>query len=140
MAQTVTLGLSDETLQRYQRGATAAHKQLAECLAERLMDAVPPLPDDLPSPLREALREIERLDDAALWQIAQSQLPPARQRLHSRLLAKQSHRPLTARETDLLRGIGAEARLLTLKKAHAYMLLRWRGHTLPSLAALSQPG
>ena len=56
MAQTVTLELSDETLQRYQRGATAAHKQLAEFLAERLMDAVPPLPDDLPSPLREALQ------------------------------------------------------------------------------------
>jgi hypothetical protein len=52
MAQTVTLQLSDETLQRYQRGATAARKLLEEFLIERLIEAVPPLADDLPSPLK----------------------------------------------------------------------------------------
>lgn len=49
MTQTVTLQLPGETLQRYQRDAAVAHKALEEFLAERLIEAVPPLADDLPS-------------------------------------------------------------------------------------------
>src|SRR6266571_2382256 len=124
MAQTVTLHLSDETLQRYQRGATAAR--------ERLLEAVPPVAGDLPSPLQEELQILERLDDDTLWQVACSQLPPARQRLYSRLLRKNSQGTLTAPEQDMLQTLGEQARLLTLKAAHAYMLLKWRGHRLPS--------
>jgi hypothetical protein len=37
MAQTVTLQLSNETLQRYRREATAARKLLEEFLIERLL-------------------------------------------------------------------------------------------------------
>jgi hypothetical protein len=66
MAQTVTLQLPDETLQRYRRGATAARKLLEEFLIERLMEVVPPLADDLPSPLHEELKTLEQFDDDAL--------------------------------------------------------------------------
>jgi hypothetical protein len=55
MAQSVTLFLPEETLQRYRRGATAARKLLEEFLVECLLETVPPLADDLPSPLREEL-------------------------------------------------------------------------------------
>lgn len=132
MAKTVTLQLPDETLQRYRQGASAARKGLEEFLAERLVEAVPPLAGDLPSPLREELKELENLDDEALWRVAQSQLPPTRQRLYSRLLAKNSQGTITAREKEMLHALGEEARRLTLKKAHAYMLLKWRGHHIPS--------
>ena len=63
MAQSVTLHLPEETLQRYQRGATAARKLLEVFLVERLLETVPPLADDLPSPLREELQALEHLDD-----------------------------------------------------------------------------
>lgn len=56
MAQTVTLHLPDEMLRRYQQGASAARKQLEEFLVERLLEAVPPLAADVPSPLGEELR------------------------------------------------------------------------------------
>jgi hypothetical protein len=140
MAQTVTLQLSDEALQRYRRGATAAHKLLEEFLIERLMEAVPPLADDLPSPLHEELKVLEQLDDDALWQVARSKLPPARQRQYSRLLAKNSQGTLTEQEQETLHTLGEQARLLTLKAAHAYMLLKWRGHHIPSPEALQRPG
>ena len=136
MAQTVTLHLPDETLQRYQQGASAARKGLEVFLIERLLEAVPPLAADLPSPLCEALRHLEELDDDALWKVVRSQLPPARQRLYSRLLTKQSQGTITAREQATLHTLGEEGRLLTLQKAHAAMLLRWRGHSLPSPEAL----
>ena len=132
MSETVSLQLPDETLQRYRRGARAARKLLEEFLVERLSEAVPPLAEDLPSPLQEELKRLEELDDTALWKVIRSQLPIARQRQYSRLLTKQSEGTLTAQEKEKLHMLGDEARLLTLKKAHAAMLLQWRGHSLPA--------
>jgi len=109
-----------------------------EFLAERLMEAVPSLAGDLPSPLREEVKALENLDDEALWRAAQSQLPPACQRLYSRLLAKNSAGTITAHERETLHALGEEARRLTLKKAHAYMLLKWRGHHIPSREELKK--
>jgi hypothetical protein len=140
MAQMVTLQLPDETLQRCQRGATAARKLLEEFLVERLMEAVPPLADDLPSPLYEELEALEQLDNDTLWQVARSRLSPALQRQYSRLLTKNSQGTITAQEQETLRTLGEQARLLTLKTAHAYMLLKWRGHRVPSPEELQRSG
>ncbi|MBI4787110.1 MAG: hypothetical protein HY782_08705 [Chloroflexi bacterium] len=132
MPQTVTIQLPEETLVRYQRGARAARKVLEEFLVERLKDVAPPLADTLPSPLREELRELETTDDQTLWSIAHSQLPPNRQRLYNRLLRKNSQGTITVQEKHKLTVLGDEARRLTLKKAHAYLLLKWRGHSVPA--------
>ena len=139
MAQTITLQLPDEVVQRCQQGATAAHKLLEEFLVDRLMEALPPSADAVPSPLREELRALELLEDEALWQMAQSRLSPAHQCLYSRLLTKQSQGTITAQEKNTLQALGDEARLLTLKKAHASLVLRWRGHRIPTPAALQKP-
>ena len=132
MPQTVTLQLPEETLRRYQRGAKAAHKVLEEFLIERLADIAPPLVETLPSPLREELKDLETLDNPALMEVAQSRLPLARQRVYSRLLRKNSQATLSVHERNKLYELGEEARRLTLKKAHACMLLKWRGHAIPS--------
>ncbi|MFQ5342869.1 MAG: hypothetical protein ACE5F6_15125 [Anaerolineae bacterium] len=136
MAQTVTLQLPDKTLERYQRGAAAARKVLEEFIAERLEEAAPPSIEGLPFPLSEEMKTMEELDDAALWRMARSQLPPDRQRLYSRLLTEKSQGTLTPQAEKTLNSLGEEARRLTLKKAHAYMLLKWRGHNIPSREAL----
>lgn len=140
MSETISLQLPDETLQRYRRGAHAARKILEEFLVERLSEALPPLAEDLPSPFDEELKRLEELDDEALWKVLRSQLPVTRQRQYSRLLNKQSEEILNRQEKDRLHTLGDEARLLTLKKAHAAMLLQWRGHTLPPPEELSESG
>lgn len=94
---------------------------------------------DLPSPLHEELEALENLDDRALWKVAQSRLPPAHQRLYSRLLQKNSQGTIMVPEKKKLHTLGEEARRLTLKKAHAYMLLKWRGHYIPSPEELQRP-
>jgi hypothetical protein len=96
------------------------------------------LADDLPSPLQDELKTLEHLDDDALWQVAQRQLPPTRQRLYSHLLAKQTQRPLTVPEHEKLHALGEQARLLTLQAAHAYMVLKWRGHRIPTLKEMQR--
>ena len=55
--------------------------------------------------------------------------PPARgrKRLHRRLLDKNAAGTITACEREKLAFLGEEARQLTLKKAHPYLLLKWRG-------------
>lgn len=139
MAQTITLHLPDETVHRYRRGAASARKLLEEFLIERLSNAAPPLTDDLPSPLREELEALDDLDDDALRELAWRNLSPERQRTYSRLLHKNSQGALGTRGQETLHTIGEEARRLTLTRAHACMLLQWRGHSLPSPAELQRP-
>ncbi len=132
MPETITLELPDEAVQRYRHGATVAHKKLEEFLVERLVEAPLPLADDLPPPLDEVLRALETLNDDALWEVAQSQLSLDQQDLYEALLQKNSEGNIIAAEEEILHALGQQARRLTLKKAHAYMLLKWRGHTIPS--------
>ena len=124
MAESVTVQLPQEALQRFRRGAGAAGKPLEEFLADRLMDAVPPLSEDIPRSLREELDALEQLDEPVLREVAESRLPTARQDLYSRLLTKNSAGTITAGERKKLEALGEEARRLTLKKAHAYLLLK----------------
>ena len=133
MQQTVTLQLSEEMMRRIRRGAAVAHKPLEQFMTERLLESVPPLADELPSDVRTELERLETLDNDALWQIVQSQLSTTDQRKYDELLAKNRQGVLTAVEQETLHRLGDEARRLTLKKAHAFLLLRWRGQnpTLP---------
>ncbi|MCP4360817.1 MAG: hypothetical protein GY796_22650 [Chloroflexi bacterium] len=133
MAQTVTLKLPDEMLQRYQRGANIARKALEEFIVERLDDTDLPLADNLPTHLQVELGELEKLDDDTLWEIAESQLPDNLQKEYDDILAQKHERALTSHEENQLHKLGEEARRLTLKKSHAYMLLKWRGNTIPTL-------
>lgn len=138
MSQAITVRLPEETLERFRHGAGAARKPLAQFLVDRLVETVPPSVENLPSALREELRTLERLDDRALWRLAQSRVPADRQRRYSQLLAKNASGTLTAREQSQLEALGDEARRLTLKKAHAYLVLKWRGHAIPSRGELER--
>lgn len=123
MTDTITLSLPDDTLQRYQRGANAARKPLEEFLAERLEEAKPPLPGDLPFPFNEDLAVLETLDDQSLKQVAYSHLSASDQELYDELLEKNSTGTITSAELKTLQTLGDKARRLTLMKAHAFMLL-----------------
>ncbi len=132
MAESVTVPLPREALQRLRRGAGAAGKSLEQFLADRLLEAVPPLPDDVPTALRDELDAMEQMDDDTLREVAESQLPPSQQRMYSKLLSKNAAGTISSRESEKLAMLGEEARRLTLKKAHVYRLLKWRGVQIPS--------
>jgi hypothetical protein len=138
MGEAITVHLPEETLHRYRWGAAAARKPLEEFLADRLVDSAPPAVSDAPALWREELETMAELDDETLWEIARSQLPSTRQRTYSRLLHKNSQGTLTEREQETLRKLGDEARVLTLKKAQAYLLLKWRGHRIPTRGELQR--
>lgn len=128
MSQTIVLRLPDDIAQRYQRGAEVAQKKLDEFVVERLKDAAPLLAEDAPLPLREEMEALENLDDQGLWKVTRARLNHSKQRRYSQLLLKNSEGTIGQEELQEMRLLGEEARLMTLRKAHAFMLLRWRGH------------
>lgn len=132
MAESVTLYLPEDMLERYRHSAEVAGKHLDEFLVDRLAEVVPPGTDDLPDSLGDELKALEKLDDQGLWQVAQCGISDEKQDEYDRLLAKQSEEALSTGERERLDELGEEARRLTVKKAHAFMLLKWRGHRLAS--------
>ena len=94
---------------------------------------LPPSVDDMPAELREDLRTLQTLDDDALWAVARSKLDPAQQAQLEALLTRNSAGTLTEVEREKLTRLGEKTDQLTLRKAQAYALLRWRGFPLPSL-------
>jgi hypothetical protein len=129
--QTLTLQLPEDILQHYQRGAMAARKPLEDFITDRLVETPLPLNTTLPAPVEAKLKAMEALADESLWEIAKRRLPPPQQRHYNRLLSKNVQGTITEAEKKFLQALGDEARLLTLEKAHAFMLLKWRGHSLP---------
>ena len=138
MPQAVTLYLPDETLQRYRRGAAVARMDLDAFIAERLAETTPPLADDLPDSMRAELRSLEDGDDQALREAAQCRLSSEQQAEYDRLTSEHTDGALAADEEQRLRELGDAARRLTLKRSHALMLLKWRGHAIVSRQELQR--
>lgn len=138
MAQSVTLELPEEMLQRYQQSAAAARKSLETFMIDRLGEAIPSLAMEEASSQNEELAALEALDDKALWMIAKSHLSSRQQKRYDDLLERNRQGTLNAEETRLLHELGEAARRLTLKKAHAYMLLKWRGHAIPTPSGIAR--
>jgi hypothetical protein len=88
--------------------------------------------DDAPAKFQAALAEMDRLDDAALWAIAQSRKTEAELIRYDELLEKNERDTLSEAERLELAGLRGEADLFMLRKAHAAALLRWRGHPVPN--------
>jgi len=135
MGQTVTLDLPDTIFLPAQRMAKATRRPVAEVLVGALEASLPPL-DGLSPGLIEDLVELEILDDDALSRVMWSQVPPDKQRSLNRLLRKNKTGKLTESERATVAELQGEADRIMLRKARAAVLLRFRGHRLPTLAEL----
>ena len=135
MTQTVTLELPDTIYQTAQRMAEATKRSLAELLVRALKASLPPL-EGLPQALFAELVNLEKLDDETLSHVMLAQVPATQQRKLNRLLQKNKSGKLTESERMELATLQNEADRVMLRKARAAVLLRFRGHRLPTLAEL----
>ena len=134
MTQSITLELPDAVWKRYKQGALAAGQVVEQFITNRLVESPLPLGNDHYSDLDK----LEVLDDDTLWTMTELTLPAHKQRLYEQLLTQNRVESLSQQDEQLLHQLGDEARFLALQKAHAYMILKWRGYKLPSLEELSQ--
>jgi hypothetical protein len=136
MAQTVTLKLPEEIYECLKRAAEALQQPIETVLVQVVQAGLPPSVDDVPPEYREEFQAMARLSDQELWDVAQSTLPKAKQLQLSRLLRKNEAGTLSEKEHRKLEALHREADLITLRKAHAYALLKWRNRRIPTLDEL----
>lgn len=137
--RTMTLNLPEQLYVHLVDQARAAARSVDDLIVEALTRATPtPVEDDLPSTLRVELKAMEVLSDEALWVIAQSQMNEDKVALYDLLLERKQTGELTPAGQELLDDLRNQADFLMVRKAHAYALLKSRGHRLPSLNELRQ--
>ncbi len=82
---------------------------------------------------------MSRLSDSSLWNIAGGTMNPDKVALYDVLLERLQDHTLTPEGREWLARLREEADTLMLCKAHAYALLKSRGHALPPLHEFHPP-
>ena len=131
-----TIQIPETLYRRLERLAQLTRRPVEELVTRALEASMPPLPENLPDSMRVDLLALEHLSDDELWRVARSAVSPEQSARHGELLAKNSAGVLDKSERALLAQLRQEADALMLRKAYAYVLLKWRGHRLPTLAQL----
>lgn len=131
--QTVTLELPETVYQSAQRLARASHKSLESILQAGIAHALPPLDDVTPEEAHQ-LAQLALLDDATLWQQARLTMNGEQSRVLQDLLDRQGEGELTTRQRAQLERLMQVYGELTVRKAHAYLLLARRGYRVPPQA------
>jgi hypothetical protein len=133
--QAITVELPEEVYRHVKRAAEGMKRPVERVLASIVQGATPSL-EKVPAQYHPDLESLETLGDEELRKIAESRIPAEHQRRFERLLEHSQSGELTAREQQTLTRLRNEADRLTLRKSYAYLLLKYRGHRIPSLAEL----
>jgi len=134
--QTLTISLPEKIYRRLKHAAASAGRSVHELAAQSVQETLPPLFDVIPAPYRQDLRTLEKLSDEKLKVIAHGNVEVKLQKQLHRLLLKNSAGILTTSERKALAALRSSADLVMLRKAYAFLLLKWRAHRIPSLADL----
>ena len=135
--RTLTIQLPDEVYARLQHAAHGNEKRVRQVAIQMLRAALPPN-DTMPQSIEQELRVLESLSDDVLWTVARGKMAASKQRRWKRLLDKNRQGILTESERQELEQLTAEGDHLALYKAHAYLLLKQRGHRIPELERLQR--
>ena len=134
---TITLTLPEHFYQCLQNQAQQTARSLSELVSQVLMQSLPPeVEKDLPPHSQAELESMAQLSDEVLWQIAQSTMNQDKVALYDVLLERHKACELTLIGREWLTQLREETERLMLRKAHAYALLKSRGHKLPTLDQL----
>lgn len=128
----VTLNLPDSLYVRFEEEARAAHTTVEAQLLQ-IVQAAARDEGGLPEDLAQAVRDLEVLDDKALWNAARAQLPEEAHEHFDALNFKQQSEGLTPRERAEQKRLLHQSDRMMLVRAHAARLLRERGHDVSSL-------
>jgi hypothetical protein len=130
--ETVTLQLPEELHHRFAAAAAATGRSLEEILLHAIRIGSPPAWDDAPPEHQAELAAMDRFDDDALWKLARGRRSGAEMARHDELLEESAAGALGDARRSELEMLRREADRFTLVKAHAAVLLRWRGHDVPA--------
>lgn len=130
--ETVTLNIPEILYQRLVNTARATQRPLEEVMLHALQVGSPPAWDNVPEEFQADLAALDKLDDNTLWQIVRSRKTADQMERYNILLEGNSNSILSEAERLELMTLRYEADRFMLRKAHAAVLLRWRGHSVPT--------
>lgn len=133
---TITIHLPDDLYRRLERLANLSHQPLEGLIVKTLSSNLPPLPDDLPTSARSALQALEGLSDDELQHRMRSTMPQDQYERLTELREQRRDGTLNADDQAELDQLLEAADTLTLEKAYAAVLLKWRGQQLPPVSSL----
>jgi hypothetical protein len=120
--------------------ARSSAQSLDAVVAQSLERSIPPhLAALLPAALQAELAAMEHLSDEALRAIATSSEPAERCHRVNELIALRDAGTITEGQTAQLIALRAEAEALMVRTAHAFVLLKSRGHAPPAIDQLPVP-
>lgn len=128
LGETITLRLPEELHHRLTAAAAATRRSLEDILLHALRIGSPPAWDDAPPEHQAELAAMDRLDDDALWKLARGRRSESEMVRYDELLDQSASGTLGDTERSELEMLRREADRFMLIKAHAAVLLRWRGH------------
>src|SRR4051812_7844925 len=121
------------------RRSAACQRRQADYIRFTMLDETvtlrinsPPTWDDAPPEHQAELAAMDRLDDDALWKLARGRRSEAEMARYDELLEQSAAGALGDAERSELEMLTRDADRFMLIKAHAAVLLRWRGHDVPA--------
>lgn len=139
-ARTITITIPEMLFLQLEAVARSSAQSLDVVVAQSLERSIPPhLVALLPNDLQTELAAMEHLSDEALRAIAYSLAPAERLAQLDDLIARKQDGPLTSTQQADLTALSAESEALMVRKAHAFVLLKSRGHRSPALDQLPVP-
>lgn len=138
--RTLTVTISEMLYLQLEEAARSSAQSMDAVVAQSLERAIPPhFVGLLPNALRDELEAMEHLSDEALLAIAKSIAFPERGTHMDKLIGLKQDGTITAEEQEQLTALRNDSESLMVRKAHAFVILKNRGHTLPTLDQLPVP-
>lgn len=122
----ITINLREPKLLQLEQAAIRLNKPTSELLSDMVLATLPHI-DDVPDEMKVELLQMTWSDTPRLWRIAESQMDFNEQQRMQLLVQQKMVDGLTESEEDELEELQRQYGRVTLRKAHAYMLLSLRG-------------
>jgi len=137
MAQTLTITLPDGVYEQLHKRALAANKSVVEVACEALQKTT--IEQEASSTLEAQLSALSQKSDSDLWKIAHRQLPPSKLHRFSTLIDKhEAGEQLVPDDLQEMEQLIEEGEQLTAIKSEANVLLKQRGHQLPTFPQMDK--
>jgi hypothetical protein len=126
-SQPVTINVPENVYSQIQNAAKRSHRSVDQVLAEAVI-AVAPILESGSDQLKSALAQLAYLNDAALWQLARSNLSQVQKERLEELHYKQQSTGLSSDEKEEEQALLAFYRETQLVRAQAIALLKQRNY------------
>ena len=138
MPQTITINLSDTLYKQLKRAAELSRQPTETIIIQSLTHTLPALLEEIPARYQPDVYPLLQMSDADLQREANRTFSSQHWAEYEALLDRKKTRPLTPEEETRLDTLRREADVLMFRRGYAAVLLKRRGHRLPTLQELAQ--